>query len=99
MLSASLILAASHISVTQAADTNSGAELARRWCATCHVVSPSQQRGTDMVPSFESIARGPEFSARALAFFLLDPHPNMPDMGLTRREADDLAAYIESLRR
>jgi hypothetical protein len=29
---------------------------------------------------------------------LLDPHPKMPDMGLTRSEAADLAAYIASLR-
>jgi hypothetical protein len=34
-----------------------------------------------------------------LAFFLLDPHPKMPDMALSRREADDLAAYIEGLKR
>jgi hypothetical protein len=32
-----------------------------------------------------------------LAFFLLDPHPKMPDMALTRAEAADLAAYISSL--
>jgi hypothetical protein len=29
--------------------------------------------------------------------FLLDPHPKMPDMSLTRTEAGDLAAYIASL--
>jgi hypothetical protein len=31
--------------------------------------------------------------------FLLDPHPKMPDMSLTRTEAADIAAYIGSLRR
>jgi hypothetical protein len=34
-----------------------------------------------------------------LAFFLLDPHPKMPNMSLTRIEASDLAAYIASLAR
>jgi hypothetical protein len=29
--------------------------------------------------------------------FLLDPHPKMPDMGLSRTDATDLAAYIGSL--
>jgi hypothetical protein len=29
-----------------------------------------------------------------LAFFLLTPHPRMPDMNLSRSEAADLAAYI-----
>ena len=38
------------------------------------------------------------FSANRLAFFLLDPHPKMPDMQLTRVEAQDLAAYIKGLR-
>jgi hypothetical protein len=29
---------------------------------------------------------------------LLDPHPKMPDMALSRAEAADLAAYIATLR-
>jgi mono/diheme cytochrome c family protein len=96
-LAAGLMLLAMQISDGQAADPQHGGELARRWCAACHVVTPSQQSGADMVPSFQSIARRPGFNARALAFFLLDPHPKMPDMALSRREADDLAAYIASL--
>jgi hypothetical protein len=30
--------------------------------------------------------------------FLLDPHAKMPDMGLSRTEAADLAAYIATLK-
>jgi hypothetical protein len=33
-----------------------------------------------------------------IALFLLDPHPKMPDMGLSWTEAADLAAYIASLK-
>jgi hypothetical protein len=33
-----------------------------------------------------------------LAFFLLDPHPKMPNLQLTRSEASDIAAYISTLR-
>jgi hypothetical protein len=29
---------------------------------------------------------------------LLDPHPKMPDMGLSRSDAADLAAYIAALK-
>jgi len=50
-------------------------------------------------PTFASIARQPGFDADKLAFFLLDPHPKMPNMALTRREASDLAAYIATLGR
>jgi hypothetical protein len=31
------------------------------------------------------------------SLFLLDPHPKMPDMGLSRAEAAALAAYISTL--
>jgi hypothetical protein len=51
------------------------------------------------VPSFVSIAKRPGFSTAKLAFFLLDPHPKMPDMSLTRAEAEDIAAYIARLGR
>jgi hypothetical protein len=30
--------------------------------------------------------------------FLLDPHPKMPDMGLSRSDAADLASYIATLK-
>jgi mono/diheme cytochrome c family protein len=76
------------------ADPQNGGALAKRWCASCHIVSKDQTRGTDGVPSFASIAGRATFSGEQLAFFLLDPHPVMPNMTLTRNEARDLAAYI-----
>jgi mono/diheme cytochrome c family protein len=85
--------------VANGADANHGAELAKRWCAGCHIVAPDQSQGSDEVPSFASIARKPGFGADKLTYFLLDPHPKMPDMALTRREAEDLAAYIARLGR
>jgi hypothetical protein len=44
------------------------------------------------------LAAKPDFDVAKLAFFLLDPHPKMPDMSLSRTEAADLAAYIGSLK-
>jgi len=38
------------------------------------------------------------FDAAKIALFLLDPHPKMPDMGLSRSDAADLAAYIAALK-
>ena len=38
------------------------------------------------------------YAVAKLTFFLLDPHPKMPNMQLTRTEAGDLAAYIASLK-
>ena len=53
----------------------------------------------DHSPSFASIAQSADFSAEKLAYFLLEPHPKMPNMALSREEAKDLAAYIAAQRR
>jgi mono/diheme cytochrome c family protein len=80
-----------------AADAYNGGQIARRWCVTCHVVAGDQQGTTGEAPPFASIAKRPGFDAGQLVVFLLDPHPKMPNMSLTRIEAGDLAAYIASL--
>jgi mono/diheme cytochrome c family protein len=83
-----------------AADADNGSRLAHRWCEACHIVTPTQHRaGSDMAPPFATIAKRPGNSASRIALFLLDPHPKMPDMSLSRSEAADLAAYITSLAR
>ncbi len=81
-----------------AANAANGKTLAERWCATCHIVSPVQQRGTTQAPPFAEVAKREHMDAPMLALFLLLPHPKMPDMNLTRNEAADLAAYIVSLK-
>jgi len=98
---AMLVLVASAVGsiAAEAADANHGRTLARRWCATCHVVAANQQRPTGEAPPFAAIARRTDFNATRLTNFLLDPHPKMPNMSLTRTEAADLAAYIATLAR
>ena len=78
-----------------AADAQKGETLAKRWCASCHIVSSDQQQGTAQAPPFSAVASKPDFNETTIAFFLLAPHPRMPDMGLSRSEAADLAAYIK----
>jgi mono/diheme cytochrome c family protein len=80
-----------------AADAYNGGQIARRWCEPCHVVAGDQQGTTGEAPPFASIAGRPGFDSGRLTVFLLDPHPKMPNMSLTRIEAGDLAAYIASL--
>ena len=79
-----------------ASDAANGQNLARRWCAPCHVVTTDQRRPTDEATPFHAIAHQAGFNEERLAFFLLDPHPKMPDMSLSRSEAADLAAFIAS---
>jgi mono/diheme cytochrome c family protein len=80
-----------------AADADNGERLAQRWCASCHVVAPNQREANADAPPFETIARTFGFNAEKLVFFLLEPHPKMPSMALTRNEANDIAAYIGML--
>lgn len=81
------------------ANAKHGLDLAKRWCASCHLVSVDQQRASADVPTFAAIATTPDFNADRLAHFLLDPHPKMPDLPLSRAAADDIAAYIASLKK
>ena len=80
-----------------AADMQNGERLARQWCSACHVVSADQRQGSPDVPTFATIGRTPDFSAARLSRFRLDPHPKMPTLALTRREAADIADYIIKL--
>ena len=77
-----------------AADAGNGALLAKRWCASCHIVAADQKTGNTQTPPFSAIAKTPGLDAAKLAYFLLLPHPKMPDMNLTRGEAADLAAFV-----
>ena len=80
-------------------DADNGLSLAQRWCVSCHVVASEQSKGSDATPSFASIAQRADFNAEKLAYFLLNPHPIMPNMSLSRDAARDIAAYIARLRK
>jgi mono/diheme cytochrome c family protein len=70
-----------------AADADNGGRLAQRWCAPCHVVAAEQRSATSEAPPFATMAKQPGFDAAKIALFLLNPHPKMPNMDLTRSEA------------
>jgi len=99
MLAAVAIGAIIDCGPVQAADASHGRALARRWCATCHVVAARQQRPTGEAPPFATIAKRRDFNPTRLTNFLLNPHPMMPSMSLTRAEAADIVAYIATLAR
>jgi mono/diheme cytochrome c family protein len=79
-----------------AGDVRQGATIAKRWCAACHVVDPSQTSAFADAPSFSDIAMR-RTDRKQLAGFLANPHPPMPDMHLSRKEIDDIVSYIRSL--
>jgi len=82
------------------ADAAAGRALAERWCAACHLVAPGQGGAVSDAPTFAAIAaRDADVSGAWLSFRLLKPHPQMPQVSLSRDEAADLAAYFATLRK
>ena len=81
-----------------AADSDQGKEIAKRWCASCHLVERGQTSATDQAPPFTYLAKMPNFDENKLAFLLLQPHPNMPNVSLNRAEVADMADYIRTLK-
>ncbi|CAJ0884996.1 hypothetical protein AMST5_03574 [freshwater sediment metagenome] len=79
-----------------AGDARQGAVIAKRWCASCHVVTKDQTSANADAPSFFDIAQR-RTDKKQIANFLVDPHPPMPDMHLSRKEIDDITTYIRSL--
>lgn len=83
----------------QVANPVAGQALAERYCANCHVIGTTRtQAASDSVPTFHSIANNAAIDEQRLKGFMMVPHPLMPDLQLTRREIDDIAAYIRSLK-
>jgi mono/diheme cytochrome c family protein len=79
-----------------AADAANGKRVAESRCVTCHRVGPDRPREVADAPPFEVLAQKYSFDPGKLAFAILEPHPRM-SVALTRREAEDIAAYINSL--
>lgn len=80
------------------ADADNGAQLARQWCANCHVIGNNSPGPVPQgPPSFQMIAHG-KMSVDQLRAFLSHPHGAMPDLSLTRAEIDELIAYINTFR-
>jgi mono/diheme cytochrome c family protein len=93
------ILLGSSAAQANAGDADNGERIAQSRCAACHIVeAPNQQREVADAPPFETIARKFDFNADMLVFHLLEPHPKM-NFALTRREANDVAAYMSTLAR
>ena len=79
-----------------AADPGNGRRVAETRCTTCHRVGTDRPREVADAPPFEVIAQKYAVDPGRLAFSILEPHPRM-SVALTRREAEDVAAYINTL--
>jgi mono/diheme cytochrome c family protein len=80
-------------------DAASGRRLAEAWCSQCHAVGPKAAPTQRDAPAFVAVAQMPSTTALSLNAFLRSNHRSMPNFVIARADADDIVAYIVSLKR
>jgi mono/diheme cytochrome c family protein len=80
-------------------DAAKGRSLAEAWCSECHAVGAKAVPVPRNAPDFVTVARLSSTTALSLNAFLRSNHRSMPNFMIARRDADDIVAYILSLKR
>jgi mono/diheme cytochrome c family protein len=84
----------------RAADQVAEDDRAFAGCSECHKVDPNQRLvDPDAEAPFEEVANEPSTTPLSLRVFFQSNHENMPDLHISKSQADDLVAYILSLKK
>lgn len=83
---------------TLAQDVENGRRLSERWCSGCHAIGPASGKLKRM-PSFASIAARETVTSDMIASFLRLPHATMPNLPLSRKDTEDIAAFIMDMKK
>jgi len=75
-----------------------GRHLAELWCAGCHRTNAADVPGRRDISTFAEVARLPSTTALSLRAFLYTSHADMPNIQLSSADADDLIAFVLSLK-
>jgi mono/diheme cytochrome c family protein len=86
------------IEMTLAQDVENGRRLSERWCTECHAIGSTPAKRNRASP-FSAIAAKEAIDADMIASFLLLPHATMPNLPLSRKDAQDIAAFIIGMKR
>jgi len=73
--------------------------IATELCGDCHEVRAPFPAFYRYPPTFEEIAKRPSTTRLALKVFLQSNHTIMPNFIVSKSDADDIIAYILSLKR
>ncbi len=81
-------------------DQSNGEYLAEALCSGCHAVAAGEISANPEAPSFVSIANRDEVTQETLGNFLHDSYsfPNQMNLELSDKDADEISAYILTLR-
>ncbi len=98
----SLSVLTSNSAFSQGADVSKGRDLAIKHCAGCHKMSGERgrERNGRYVPSFPVIANTPHYSlVRLRRIVAVPPHREMPKAPLNNSKINDIAHFIQTLRK
>jgi mono/diheme cytochrome c family protein len=96
-LAVAIVLSAGN-AASFAQDVENGRRLSERWCTECHAIGAPTAR-TSRIISFASISERPGITSDMIASFLLMPHATMPNFPLSRKDAQDIAAFIMKMKK
>ena len=79
-----------------AGNADAGRQLVMRSCITCHATAGAA-KATDGAPPLSFVARDNKQNPAWIRGWLMDPHPPMPGIMLSRQQIDDIVAYLNAL--
>jgi mono/diheme cytochrome c family protein len=92
-------VASSNATLAQSGEKAAGRRLATELCGDCHQVRPPFPSFFRYPATFEEIAKYPAINRLSLKVFLQSNHTIMPNFIVSKSDADDIIAYILSLKR
>jgi mono/diheme cytochrome c family protein len=98
-LPVAVTLTLSVAALAQPGERAAGRRLATELCGECHQVRPPFPLFYRYPPTFEEIAKLPSTTRLSLKVFLQSNHTIMPNFIVSKSDADDIIAYILSLKR
>jgi mono/diheme cytochrome c family protein len=90
------LLASSGYGAAVPGNPEAGRALVTNSCAACHALYGTTA-ATDGAPPLSFLAKDNKANPRWVRGWLMDPHPPMPGIMLSRKQIDDVIAYLASL--
>jgi cytochrome c len=79
-----------------AADADAGRAFVLRSCTSCHSTETATT-ASDHAPPLSSLAKANKERPAWVRGWLMNPHPPMPNINLSRVEIDNIVAYLNTL--
>ena len=94
-----LLVPVQFVGAQELGDSKAGRAFAEQVCSECHAVRPGEHVSpNEKAPAFHTIAETPGMGEMALRVWFQTAHPSMPNLIIRDKRADDLIAYILSLK-